>query len=68
MAFEIVNETYYTDENQDPKRFGYIEGYMATKTKIKVDATGYCAECKREYPIDRFYTSNASFLGNGHLN
>ena len=41
---------------------------MATKTKIKVDATGYCAECKREYPIDRFYTSNASFLGNGHLN
>ena len=39
---------------------------MATKTKIKVDATGYCAECKREYPIDRFYTSNASFLGNGH--
>ena len=41
---------------------------MAIKTKIKVDATGYCAECKREYPIDRFYTSNASFLGNGHLN
>ena len=41
---------------------------MATKTKIKVVATGYCAECKREYPIDRFYTSNASFLGNGHLN
>jgi hypothetical protein len=41
---------------------------MATKTKIKVDATGYCAECKREYPIDRFYTSNASFLGNSHLN
>jgi hypothetical protein len=41
---------------------------MATKTKIKVDATGYCAECKREYPIDRFYTSNASFLGNGRLN
>ena len=29
MAFEIVNETYYTDENQDPKRFGYIEGYTS---------------------------------------
>ena len=29
MAFEIVNETYYTDEGQDPKRFGYIEGYTS---------------------------------------
>ena len=36
--------------------------------KIKADPTGYCSECKREYPIDRFYESKANFLGNGRLN
>jgi hypothetical protein len=41
---------------------------MATKTKIKIDSIGYCCECKREYPIDKFYVSNANMLGNGHLN
>ena len=29
MAFEIVNETYTTLPGQDPKRFGYIEGYTS---------------------------------------
>ena len=29
MAFEIVNETYEVLEGQDPKRFGYIEGYTS---------------------------------------
>ncbi len=29
MAFEIVNETYVTLEGQDPKRWGYIEGYTS---------------------------------------
>lgn len=29
MAFEIVNETYTTLEGQDPKRWGYIEGYTS---------------------------------------
>ena len=29
MAFEIVNETYPTFEEQDPKRWGYIEGYTS---------------------------------------
>lgn len=29
MAFEIVNETYTVLEGQDPKRFGYIEGYTS---------------------------------------
>lgn len=29
MAFEIVNETYQTLEGQDPKKFGYIEGYTS---------------------------------------
>lgn len=29
MAFEIVNETYEVLDGQDPKRFGYIEGYTS---------------------------------------
>ena len=29
MAFEIVNETYTTLPGQDPKRWGYIEGYTS---------------------------------------
>ena len=29
MPFEIVNETYEIIEGQDPKRFGYIEGYTS---------------------------------------
>lgn len=29
MAFEIINETYTTLPGQDPKRWGYIEGYTS---------------------------------------
>ena len=29
MAFEIVNETYTTMEGEDPKKWGYIEGYTS---------------------------------------
>lgn len=29
MPFEIVNETYYTGEGEDPKKYGYIEGYTS---------------------------------------
>ena len=29
MAFEIVNETYYTGEGENPKKWGYIEGYTS---------------------------------------
>lgn len=29
MSFEIVNETYFTDENENPKKYGYIEGYTS---------------------------------------
>lgn len=29
MAFEIVNETYTTLPGQDPKRWGYVEGYTS---------------------------------------
>lgn len=29
MAFEIVNETYYTSEDENPKKYGYIEGYTS---------------------------------------
>ena len=29
MAFEIVNETYVTGEGEDPKKYGYIEGYTS---------------------------------------
>lgn len=29
MAFEIINETYEVTEGQDPKRFGYLEGYTS---------------------------------------
>jgi hypothetical protein len=29
MAFEIVNETYYTDPDENPKKYGYIEGYTS---------------------------------------
>lgn len=29
MAFEIVNETYIAFKGEDPKKFGYIEGYTS---------------------------------------
>jgi hypothetical protein len=29
MAFEIVNETYTTLPDEDPKQWGYIEGYTS---------------------------------------
>lgn len=29
MAFEIVNETYKTLEGENPKKYGYIEGYTS---------------------------------------
>lgn len=29
MAFEIVNTTYYTGKGEDPKKWGYIEGYTS---------------------------------------
>lgn len=29
MAFEIVNETYGTLPHEDPKKYGYIEGYTS---------------------------------------
>lgn len=29
MAFEIVNETYVTLEGENPKKYGYIEGYTS---------------------------------------
>lgn len=29
MAFEIVNETYYTAPEENPKKWGYIEGYTS---------------------------------------
>lgn len=29
MAFEIVNETYPTGPNENPKKWGYIKGYTS---------------------------------------
>ncbi len=29
MAFEIVNETYISAPGEDPKQWGYIEGYTS---------------------------------------
>lgn len=29
MAFEIVNETYVTGPGENPKKYGYIEGYRS---------------------------------------
>lgn len=40
MAFEIVNETYTTLPGQDPKRWGYIEGYTSNtvgKTYLRLN-------------------------------
>lgn len=42
MAFEIVNETYITLPDEDPKKYGYIEGY----TSNTVGATYLCINCK----------------------
>ena len=42
MPFKIVNETYYTDENENPERYGYIEGY----TSNTVGATFLRINCK----------------------
>lgn len=40
MAFEIVNETYTTMEGEDPKKWGYIEGYTSNtvgKTYLRLN-------------------------------
>lgn len=40
MAFEIVNETYPTVEGEDPKKYGYIEGYTSNtvgKTYLRIN-------------------------------
>lgn len=29
MAFEIVNETYITGPGENPKKWGYVEGYTS---------------------------------------
>lgn len=29
MAFKIVNETYHTLPGEDPKKWGYVEGYTS---------------------------------------
>lgn len=29
MAFEIVNRTYHTFPDENPKKYGYIEGYTS---------------------------------------
>lgn len=42
MPFKIVNETYYTEEGENPERYGYIEGY----TSNTVGATFLRINCK----------------------
>lgn len=40
MAFEIVNETYYSGPGEDPKKWGYIEGYTSNtvgKTYLRLN-------------------------------
>lgn len=40
MAFEIVNETYYTAPDENPKKWGYIEGYTSNtwgKTYLRLN-------------------------------
>lgn len=40
MAFEIINETYPTLENENPKKYGYIEGYTSNtvgKTYLRIN-------------------------------
>lgn len=40
MSFEIINETYKTLENENPKKYGYIEGYTSNtigKTYLRLN-------------------------------
>lgn len=40
MAFEIVNETYTTEPGENPKKWGYIEGYTSNtvgKTYLRLN-------------------------------
>lgn len=40
MAFEIINETYTTLEGENPKKWGYIEGYTSNtvgKTYLRMN-------------------------------
>lgn len=52
MAFEIVNETYRTSEGEDPKKYGYIEGY----TSNTMDETYLCLNV-RSVPDEEIYES-----------
>lgn len=42
MAFEIINETYYSGPDENPKKWGYIEGY----TSNTVGETYLCLNVK----------------------
>ena len=40
MAFEIINETYTTLPDENPKRWGYVEGYTSNtvgKTYLRLN-------------------------------
>lgn len=40
MAFEIINETYHSAPGEDPRKWGYIEGYTSNtvgKTYLRVN-------------------------------
>ena len=40
MAFEIVNETYHSGPDENPKKWGYIEGYTSNtvgKTYLRLN-------------------------------
>ena len=59
MPFKIVNETYYTEEGQNPERYGYIEGY----TSNTVGETFLRINCKATLDEDlvRFYQTTGHF-------
>lgn len=73
MAFEIVNETYTTLPGEDPKKWGYIEGYTSntvgeTYLRLNVksipDQSQY--DChKRCNRLDRFEYRAGKVYGEG---
>lgn len=63
MAFEIVNETYETLPGQNPKVYGFIEGYTSNtvgktylrlniKTLTDQEQIDWYERCFRELPLD----------------
>ncbi len=52
MAFKIVNETYECSPNENPEKYGYIEGYTSNtvgETYLRINCKALIDEDKLDW-------------------